>query len=86
VIIEDRNGKVEDTSANQDGADEVRFNEGNNSYFLAWPGGAKPHKLSITDVGDGGKVGSDQGVAMGLPDNPSSRLRDGPFGRRGPGL
>jgi hypothetical protein len=72
VIIDDRDGKVKNTVANQDGSDEVWFNEGNNSYFLARSGGANPQKLGIIDAGDGEKLGSDQDVAIGLPNNPPS--------------
>lgn len=70
VIIDDRNGKVKDTIANQDGSDQVWFNEGNNSYFLARSGGANPQKLGVIDAGDGEKVGSDQDVPTGSPNNP----------------
>lgn len=72
VIIDDRDGKVKHTVANQDGSDEVWFNEGNNSYFLARSGGANPQKLGIIDAGDGEKLGSDQSVAIGLPNSPPS--------------
>jgi hypothetical protein len=70
VIIDDRNGNVKHTIAGQDGSDEVWFNEGNNSYFLARSGGANPQKLGIIDAGDGEKIGADQDVAIGLPNNP----------------
>lgn len=72
VIIDDRDGNVKHTIANQDGSDEVWFNDGDNSYFLARSGGANPQKLGIIDAGDGEKIGSDQDVATGLPNNPPS--------------
>ena len=78
VIIDDRVKKndtavkVIATVANQDGSDEVWFNDGNNSYFLARSGGANPQQLGIIDAGDGEKLGSDQSVAIGLPNNPPS--------------
>jgi hypothetical protein len=73
IVIDDRVKKndtavkVIATVANQDGADEVWFNDGNNSYFLARSGGAKPQQLGIIDAGDGEKLGSDQSVTIGLP-------------------
>jgi hypothetical protein len=66
VIIDDRNGKVIETVANQDGSDEVWYNEGNGQYFLARSGGANPQKLGIIDV-DSDPSPSDQDVAIGLP-------------------
>ena len=51
LIIDDRTGKVIETIANQDGADEVWYNEGNGQYFLGRSGGANPQKLGIIDVG-----------------------------------
>jgi hypothetical protein len=56
--------------ANQDGADEVWFNSGNNSYFLSRFTGANPQMLGIIDAGDKSeKLGSDQSVAVGLPNH-----------------
>jgi hypothetical protein len=78
VIIDDRVKKndaavkVIATVANQDGSDQVWFNDGNNSYFLARSGGANPQQLGIIDAGDGEKLGSDQSVTIGLPNNPPS--------------
>jgi len=65
VIIDDKTGKVIETIANQDGSDEVWYNDGNGSYFLARSGGANPQKLGIIDV-DADPGPSDQDVATGL--------------------
>jgi hypothetical protein len=65
VIIDDRTGKVIETIANQDGADEVWYNDGNGSYFLARSGGANPQKLGIIDVSADPDI-SDQDVPTGL--------------------
>jgi hypothetical protein len=66
VIIDDRNGKVIATIANEDGSDEVWYNDGDNSYFLARSGGLTgltlAQQLGIIDAGDGEKIGSDQSV------------------------
>lgn len=78
IVIDDRVKKndtavkVIATVANQDGADQVWFNDGNNSYFLARSGGANPQQLGIIDAGDGEKLGPDQSVATGLPNTASS--------------
>ena len=69
VIINDKTGKVIETIANQDGSDEVWYNDGDGSYFLARSGGASPQKLGIIDVSADTDV-SDQDVATGLPNNP----------------
>src|SRR5271169_608093 len=66
VIIDDRTGKVLETVAFEDGSDEVWYNEGNGSYFLARSGGANPQKLGIIDV-DADPGPTDQDVATGLP-------------------
>jgi hypothetical protein len=66
VIIDDRTGKVIEMIANQDGSDEVWYNEGDGQYFLARSGGANPQKLGIIDVNsDPGPTDLD--VAIGLP-------------------
>jgi hypothetical protein len=78
VIIDDRVHKndaavkVTATVANQDGADEVWFNDGDNSYFLGRSGGANPQQLGIIDAGDGEKIGPDQSVPIGLPNTAAS--------------
>jgi len=78
VIIDDRYKKgdtavkVIATVANQDGADEVWFNDGDNSYFLGRSGGANPQQLGIIDAGDGEAIGSDQSVTIGLPNTTAS--------------
>lgn len=50
VIIDDHNGHVIATIANEDGSDQVDFNEGDDQYFLARSGGANPQKLGIIDA------------------------------------
>jgi hypothetical protein len=76
VIIDNRNGKIIATVANQDGSDEVWYNDGDNSYFLARSGGLTgltlAQQLGIIDGGDGEKIGSDQSVDTGLPNTPAS--------------
>lgn len=66
VIIDDRDGKVLETVANEDGADEVWYNDGDGQYFLARSGGANPQKLGVIDVDDDPSP-ADQDVAIGLP-------------------
>ncbi len=71
VIIDDRTGKVIETLPNEDGADQVWYNEGDGQYFLARGGGANPQKLGIVDVdADPGPL--DQDVATGLPNTPAT--------------
>jgi hypothetical protein len=71
VIIDDRNGGIIKTIANQDGADQVAFNDGNSQYFLALSGGANPQRLGIIDtVGSGEGIQADQSVPTGLPNAP----------------
>ena len=80
IIIDDRVKKGDTavkiiaTVANQDGADEVTFNEGDNSYFLGRSGGRTgltvAQQLGIIDAGDGEKIGSDQSVDTGQPNLP----------------
>jgi hypothetical protein len=82
VIIDDRVKKADTavkiiaTVANQDGADEVWFNDGDNSYFLGRSGGLTGltfmQQLGIIDAGDGEKIGSDQSVSIGLPNTTAS--------------
>ena len=55
VIISDKTGKVIETIANEDGSDEVWYNDGDGSYFLARSGGlTRPQtlaqQLGIIDV------------------------------------
>jgi hypothetical protein len=71
VIISDTTGKVIETVANQDGSDEVWYNDGDGSYFLGRSGGANPQKLGIIDVSADPDV-SDQDVTTGLPNTTSS--------------
>jgi hypothetical protein len=66
VIIDDRDGHVLQTVANEDGSDEIWYNEGNGQYFLARSGGANPQKLGIIDVVDDPQP-TDLDVAIGLP-------------------
>ena len=42
VIIDDRIGKVIETLPNEDGADQLWYNEGDGQYFLTRGGGANP--------------------------------------------
>lgn len=71
VIIDDRDGHVIQTVANEDGSDEVWYNEGDGQYFLGRSGGANPQKLGIIDaVGDRSQIDLD--VAIGLPNTTTS--------------
>jgi hypothetical protein len=70
VIIDDRDGHVIATVANEDGSDEVWFNDGDDHYFLARSGGANPQKLGIIDADGKEGIAADQDVAIGLPNNP----------------
>jgi hypothetical protein len=78
IIIDDRYKKgdtavkVIATVAGEDGADEVWYNEGDNSYFLGRGGGANAQQLGIIDAGDGEPIGSDQSVTVGLPNTTAS--------------
>jgi hypothetical protein len=79
IIIDDRVKKVDTavtviaTVAREDGADEVWYNDGDDSYFLARGGGANPQQLGIIDAGGNGEgIGSDQSVPTGLPNTASS--------------
>jgi len=76
VIIDDRTGKVIETIANQDGADEVWYNEGDGQYFLARSGGANPQKLGIIDVTSDPDP-TDLDVPIGLPNNPPTSPHGG---------
>jgi hypothetical protein len=71
VIIDDRTGKIIETVAFEDGSDEVWYNEGDGSYFLARSGGANPQKLGIIDV-NADPSPTDQDVATGLPNTTAS--------------
>jgi len=71
VIIDDRTGKIIHTLQNEDGADQVWYNDGDGQYFLARGGGANPPKLGIVDVdADPGPL--DQDVVTGLPNTPAT--------------
>jgi len=76
VIIDDCTGKVIETIANQDGADEVWYNEGDGQYFLARSGGANPQKLGIIDVTSDPDP-TDLDVPIGLPNNPPTSPHGG---------
>jgi hypothetical protein len=72
VVIDDRDGHVIKSVANEDGADEVWFNEGDSQYFLANSGGANPQTLGVIDT-DGDKgIKADQSVPTGLPNTTAS--------------
>jgi hypothetical protein len=73
VVIDDRNGDVIKTVANEDGADEVAFSDGDDQYFLARSGGACPQQLGIIDAGGKEGIEADQSVATGLSNNPTSQ-------------
>jgi hypothetical protein len=71
VIIDDRDGHVIQTVANEDGSDEVWYNEGDGQYSLGRSGGANPQKLGIIDaVGDPSQIDLD--VAIGVPNTTTS--------------
>lgn len=73
VVIDDRDGHVVATVANEDGADEVWFNDGDSHYFLGNSGGANPQTLGIIDAGDTKKgIKADQSVPTGLPNTTAS--------------
>lgn len=71
VIIDDRTGEIVETLPNEDGADQVWYNDGDGQYFLARSGGANPQKLGIVDV-DADPGSLDQDVATGLPNTPAT--------------
>jgi hypothetical protein len=72
VIIDDRKGDVIATVKNEDGADEVWFNDGDDHYFLARSGGANPQQLGVIDTGGKEGISADQSVVTGLPNTPVS--------------
>ncbi len=72
VVIDDRNGHIIATVANEDGADEVWFNEGDSHYFLGLSGGANPQTLGIIDTGGREGIKADQSVPTGLPSTTAS--------------
>ncbi|MGA8403102.1 MAG: hypothetical protein WB697_24665 [Stellaceae bacterium] len=72
VVIDDRDGHVVATVANEDGADEVWFNDGDSQYFLALSGGANPQTLGVIDTDGKEGVKADQNVPTGLPNTTSS--------------
>lgn len=53
IVIDERNGGVIYTLANEDGADQVWFNPGDGHYFLGRSGGATGPELGIVDSGTG---------------------------------
>ncbi|MBV9554033.1 MAG: hypothetical protein JO032_14730 [Alphaproteobacteria bacterium] len=69
VAIDDRTGKVIATIRNEDGADEIWFNEGDSQYFLARSGGTNPQQLGVIDASRD-DLAADQSVPIGLPNNP----------------
>jgi hypothetical protein len=63
AIIDERNGKVIATLANESGADEVWFNEGDGQYFLARSSAVGANQLlGVIDAEAPGKPQSDQDV------------------------
>jgi hypothetical protein len=77
VIINDRNGDVIATVKNEDGSDEVWFNDGDDHYFLARSGGASPQRLGIIDSDGKEGISADQSVPTGLPNNPPASPHGG---------
>jgi hypothetical protein len=76
VIIDDRNGDVIATVANEDGSDEVDFNEGDSQYFLARSGGLTgltlAQQLGVIDTDGKEGIMADQSVDTGLPNLPAT--------------
>ena len=72
VVIDDRSGKVIATVANEDGADEVWFNDGDSQYFLANSGGSNPQFLGVIDTDGKEGIKMDQNVPTGLPNTAAS--------------
>jgi hypothetical protein len=72
VIIDDRNGDVIATVANEDGGDEVWFSDGDDEYFLARSGGGTAQQLGVIDSDGKEKIAADQSVPIGLPNTPTS--------------
>jgi hypothetical protein len=72
VIIDDRKGDVIATVKNEDGADEVWFNDGDDHYFLARSGGANAQQLGVIDTGGKEGISADQSLVTGLPNTPVS--------------
>jgi hypothetical protein len=71
VIINDRNGYIIKTVANEDGADEVWFNDRDGQYFLARSGGliglTLAQQLGVIDTDGNEGIMADQSVDTGLP-------------------
>jgi hypothetical protein len=72
VTLDDRSGVVLVVFPNEDGSDEVAFNEGNQSFFLARSGGASPQQLGVIDASNAESTRVDQSVTVGLPNQPPS--------------
>lgn len=74
VIIDDRTGDIIKTVANEDGSDEVWFNEGDDTYFLARSGGLTgltlAQQLGVIDTDGKEGITADQSVDTGLPNLP----------------
>lgn len=72
VVIDDRNGGILGTVPNEDGADEVWYNSGDDQYFLARSGGliglTLAQQLGVIDATKVLPV--DQSVDVGLPNLP----------------
>lgn len=72
VVIDDRNGGILATVPNEDGADEVWYNSGDDQYFLARSGGliglTLAQQLGVIDATK--KLPVDQSVDTGLPNLP----------------
>ena len=71
VIIDERNGKILATVANESGPDEVWFNPGNNHYFLARSSAG--NGLQALGIIDAGTRVADTGIQTAAPiNNPPS--------------
>lgn len=69
VTINQKNGKIINTFAGEDGPDEVYYNPGDSHYFLGESGGANPQHLGIIDASTakGLKIGvSDPSKMIGI--------------------
>ena len=70
VIIDERNGRILKTIANESGPDEVWFNPGNNHYFLARSaGGIPPNQTQSLGIIDAGPRQRDTGINNFAPAN-----------------
>jgi hypothetical protein len=64
VVINEHSGAVMRVLPNEDGSDEVWFNDGDDHYFLARSGGSNPQQLGVVDAQTGKE---DASYMTGLP-------------------